>query len=88
MIAELSAPGGRRAAREKLETLGAVSLGAAVGHRARGLFGRRRLLGLFSARPRAQPRLPLGRRRPAGHLRPRGPALLRAGAVERPGPLF
>ena len=46
----------------------------------------RRLLGLFSARSRAQPRLPLGRRRPAGHLRPRVPPVLRAGPVERPRP--
>ena len=37
----------------------------------------------FSARPGAQPRLPLGRGWPARHHRPPGPSLLRAGAVER-----
>ena len=42
------------------------------------------VLGLLPARPRAQPRLPLGRGRPARHHRPRGPAVLRARAVERP----
>ena len=45
---------------------------------------RRRLLGLFSARSCAQPRLPLGRRRAARHLRPRRPPVLCAGALERP----
>ena len=69
--------------RPRLEALGPVPLRAAVGHRARGLLGRRRLLGLLPARPRAQPRLPLGRGRPARHLRSRVPAVLRAGAVER-----
>ena len=47
---------------------------------------RRRRLGVFPARPRPQPRLSLGRRRPAGHQRPRVPALLRPGALERPRP--
>jgi hypothetical protein len=42
------------------------------------------LLGLFSARPRPQPRLSLGRGRPARHHRPRMPALFRARALERP----
>ena len=46
----------------------------------------RRLLGLLPARPGPQPRLSLGRRRPARHHRPRVPALLCAGALERPRP--
>ena len=41
------------------------------------------VLGLLPARSRAQPRLSLGRRRPARHLRSRVPAVLRARAVER-----
>ena len=57
-----------------------------MGHGARGLLGRRRLLGLLPARPRPQPGLPLGRGRPARHLRPRVPAVLRARAVERARP--
>ena len=47
--------------------------------------GRRRL-GLLPARPRAQPRLSLGRGRPRRHLRRPAAALPRAGAVERPRP--
>ena len=47
---------------------------------------RRQLLGLLPARSRAQPRVPLGRGRPARHLRSRGPPLLRARALERPRP--
>ena len=59
----------------KLEAVGAVPVRAAVGHRARGLLGRWRLLDLLPARSRPQPRLSLGRRRPARLLRPRVPAL-------------
>ena len=44
----------------------------------------RRVLDLLAARSRAQPRLPLGRGRPARHLRSRVPDVLRARAVERP----
>ena len=40
---------------------------AAVGDGARGLFGLGKLLGLFPARSRAQPRVSLGRGRAAGH---------------------
>src|SRR5438874_12406066 len=46
---------------KKLETLGAVLVGAAMGHGARGLFRLRELLGLFPARSRPEPRVPLGR---------------------------
>ena len=45
---------------------------------------RRHCLGLFPPRPRAQPRLSLGRRRHRRHLRPPPVHLLRAGALERP----
>src|SRR5215831_779821 len=50
---------GRRA-HKKLEALGPILVGAAVGDRARRLFALRKLLGLFSARSRAQPRVSLG----------------------------
>jgi hypothetical protein len=53
---------GRRA-RGELEALGAVPLGAPVGHGARGLLEGRLGLGLPAARARAQPRVPLGRGR-------------------------
>ena len=43
--------------------MGAVPERAPVGHRARGLQPARQCLGLLSARPRAQPRLSLGRGR-------------------------
>src|SRR5689334_16489484 len=79
------APSRRRPSREKLETLGTLSLRASVGHGARGLFSRRGLLELFPARSCPLPRLSLGRRWIAGVLRSRMPALLRAGAVERQG---
>ena len=55
---------GRRA-RGELEALGAVPRRAPVGHRARGLLGGRRVLDLSAARSRPQPRLSLGRGRPA-----------------------
>ena len=44
------------------------------------------LLGLLPARPRAQPRLPLGRGRPARHHRSRMSPLLRARPLERARP--
>ena len=53
----------RRADRQGLAPLGAVSQRAAVGHGARGLQRGRQCLGLFPARPCAQPRLSLGRGR-------------------------
>ena len=74
---------GGRAPRAELEALGAVPLRAAVGHGARGLLAERRRLGVLPARSRAQPRLPLGRGRPARDLRSRVPGRLRARAVER-----
>ena len=43
-----------------LARLGPLPQRASVGHRARGLQPRRRRLGLPAARPRPQPRLPLG----------------------------
>ena len=70
----------------QLAALGTLSGRAAMGDGPRGLLGHWRVLELFSARPRPQPRLSLGRGRPAGHLRSRVPALLCAGAVERQGP--
>ncbi len=54
-----------------------------MGDGPRGLLAGRDLLGLLPPRPRAQPRLPLGRGRPAGDHRPRVPPLLRGGALER-----
>ena len=59
-----------------------------MGNRARGLLGGRRCLGLLPPRPRAQPRLPLGRGRPARPLRPPGAPLLRGGALERRDPIL
>ena len=56
-----------------------------MGNRARGLLRGRQRLGLLPPRPRPQPGLPLGRGRAPRHLRPPGPALLRPGALERPG---
>src|SRR5262245_60704801 len=78
-------PAGRRPPGAALEALRPLSLRAPVGDRARGLLGRRRVLGLLPARPRAKPRLPLGRGRAPRLLRPPGPALLRPGALERAG---
>src|SRR5207244_667408 len=57
----------RRRSHRELETLGPVLIRTAVGHRARGLLAIRKLLGLFPARSRAEPRVPLGRRRIARH---------------------
>jgi len=53
-----------------------------VGDGARGLLGRRRRVGLLSARSRPQSRLPLGRRRAARAQRPAGAAVLCAFSVE------
>ena len=61
-------------------------LGAAMGHRARGLLRDGDCWDYLPARPRPQPRLPLGRRRAAGHHRSRMPPLLRARALERERP--
>ena len=52
--------------------LGAVPVGARLGHRARGLQRGRRRVGLLPARPRPLARLPLERGRPGRHLRRRG----------------
>src|SRR5450755_709331 len=76
------AAGGGPTTREKLEALGPVSVGKAMGHGAGRLLRERRMLGLFSARPRTQPYLPLGRRRAAGDLRQGMPDVFRGGAVE------
>src|SRR4029077_13369457 len=56
-----------------------------MGDSARGLFRTRRHLGLFSARAREKPSLPMGRRWIAWHYRPPVPSLLRFGAMERKG---
>src|SRR5439155_8844063 len=77
-----SSPCGRRRAPEKLEALGTLSCRTAMGHRARRLLGGGDLLGIFPARPRPQPRLPLGRGWSARPVRSRRPPLLRIGAVE------
>src|SRR5438552_7928583 len=57
----------RSSTHNELEALGAVLVGAAMGHCARRLFAVRKLLGLFPARSRAEPRVSLGRRRIARH---------------------
>src|SRR6266496_5853339 len=57
----------RRSTHKELETLGAVFIRTAMGHCARRLFAVRKLLGLFPARSRAEPRVSLGRRRIARH---------------------
>src|SRR5580704_1554894 len=77
--------GGRFPPRKKLETMGSLPVGATVGNSPRGLLGGRRLLDLFPARPRAQPRLPMGRGWFARNLRPAGPSLFRSVTLEWPG---
>ena len=72
----------------KIGNVGGLSFRAAVGDCARGLFGLGELLGVLSARPCAQPRVSLGRGRPAGHHRSAVPALLCLGALEWPRPDF
>src|SRR5271165_368944 len=62
-----SAPARRPSQEEKLETVGSIPCRASMGHRPRRLFGRRRPLGLLSARPSPKPRLPLGGGWSAGH---------------------
>jgi len=57
-----------------------------VGNGAGGLLGRRDVLGLPAARPRAEPRVSLGRGRAPRDHRPRMPALLRGRALERSRP--
>ena len=59
---------------------------APMGHRARGLQPRRHRLGLFPARPCAQPRLSLGRGRHRRLRRRQAAAVPRPRAVERQGP--
>src|SRR5690606_16237665 len=54
------------------------------GHGARRLLRVRRLLGLPAARSCAEPRVPVGGRRTAGHDGSAVPALLRSRAVEWP----
>src|SRR5439155_11987647 len=58
----------RGGADEKLETLGTVSIGTTMGDGSRRLFTTRKLLGLFSARPCAKPRVSLGRGRPSRYF--------------------
>src|SRR5882757_3086384 len=73
----------RGGADEKLETLGTVSVGTTMGDGSRRLFALRKLLGLFSARPCAKPRVSLGRRRPAWYFGSAMPPLFRARTLER-----
>src|SRR5439155_19669174 len=72
------AAGARGGADEKLETLGTVSVGTTMGDGSRRLFTIRKLLGLFSARPCAKPRVSLGRGRPSRHFGSTMPSLFRA----------
>src|SRR6266702_6176855 len=74
-------PAGSNAA-TALEALGPVLVRAPVGDGARGLLTGRHLLGVLLSRPRPQPRLPLGRGRPARHLRRPVPPRVRARPVE------
>src|SRR5262249_42810785 len=67
---------------EKLEALGTISFGTPMGDRSRGLFALRKLLGLFFAPSCAQPRVSLGRGRPAWYFGSTMPPLFRAGALE------
>src|SRR5256885_17230883 len=79
------AAGARGGADEKLETLGTVSVGTTMGDGSRRLFSIRKLLGLFSARPCAKPRVSLGRRRPSRYFGSAMPSLFRPCALEREG---
>src|SRR5213075_2140871 len=54
-----------------------------MGDGSRRLFALRKLLGLFSARSRAEPGVSLGRRRPAWYFGSTMPSLLRARTLER-----
>src|SRR5205809_3951339 len=63
----VSAAHRRRSTHKELEALGAVFIRTAMGHCARRLFAVRKLLGLFPARSRAEPRVSLGRRRIVRH---------------------
>src|SRR5206468_6227095 len=78
-----SATSRRRSAHKELETVGTVLVGTAVGDGPRRLFALRQLLGLFSARPRTQPRLSLGGRRTSGYHGSAMPSLFRTRALER-----
>src|SRR5207247_1811376 len=66
--------------------LGAVSERAPMGYRPRGLQRARQRLGVPAARPGAQPRLSLGRRRARRLRRRPAPSLPRPRAVERAPP--
>ena len=70
-----------RAGEARWKLLGPVSQRAPVGHRARGLQPARQRLGLLPARPRAPPRLSLGRGRPRRHQRRRSQRLCLALAL-------
>src|SRR5439155_10454481 len=80
-----SAARARGSADEKLEALGTVPIGTTMGDGARRLFTIRKLLGLFSARPCAKPRVSLGRRRPSRYFGSAMPSLFRPCALEREG---
>ncbi len=69
-----------------LAEVGPIPVGAAVGHRPRGLQRLRRRVELLQPRPGALARLPLGRGRARRDLRRQAAPVLRAGPVERPGP--
>ena len=91
------APGTRRGSRERagrrdprpylrLAALGSVSVGALLGHGARGLLHQRRCLAVPQLRAGPRQGLSLGRGRDRRHLRPLPALVLRAGVLERPGP--
>src|SRR5947207_15566041 len=73
----------RGGADEKLEALGTVPIGTTMGDGARRLFTIRKLLGLFSARPCAKPRVSLGRRRPSRYFGSEMPSLFLTLALYR-----
>src|SRR5258706_10821774 len=81
-----SPPRPGRPPRKELEEMGILSLRKAVGYRAGGLFIGRPVLGLFSARPCPEPRVPLGRGWSPGDLRPGRTPLFFRRALERPRP--
>ena len=75
-----------REQRRPVDEMGPVPLGTPVGHGPRGLQRQRRRVELPAARSRALACLPLGRGRAGRDLRRPAAAVLRARALERPGP--
>jgi hypothetical protein len=79
------APGGGAARTGALEKMGALPERTPVGHRSRGLQRQRGRLELLPPRPRALPRLPVGRRWPGRDLRRQAAVVFRDRLVERRG---